>query len=63
MRRGLKDEHEGVGQGSFALPNACSFSTVIVRCEGAVANHSNADVMTPVAWHAAVVCRLCLCCL
>ena len=40
---------------------ACRLSSGAQMCEGTVAGHSNADVMTPVAWPAAVACGLCLC--
>ena len=40
---------------------ACRLSSGAQMCEGTVAGHSNADVMMPVAWPAAVACGLCLC--
>ena len=61
MRQRLEDKCEVVGQVSFPLPIAYCLSTVTRVWDRAVAGHSNADVMTPVAWPATVTYHLCLC--
>ena len=64
QRRTSRDRDTRTSTSNFAQllsSEACRLSSGAQMCEGTVAGHSNADVMMPVAWPAAVACGLCLC--